>query len=577
MAPLRSTWKKVFKTVLLTSLAVTLPIGVTRELGVWEAAELTSYDDLLRRRPAEKPDDRIVVVTIGDEDIDAVGQYPIPDDKFAELLEKLESYQPKVIGLDIARDLPYGSKAGHEQLRAVIKQSSTIISGCLLSTNTHPGSPPAPGAQPEGLGFASFPEEKADATIRRVNLNGTPGQYAKTLRRNHTCNNYDAKNVLPSLSLLVAQDYLDKSGISADLDPGGNVRFKQAVLQRIDSRFGGYRHLDTHEDQIMLNYRGDRAFATLSMQEVLKDHGDRQASRVADKVVLIGSTSEVSKDFLSTPYLNTQVGYTKMHGVFVHANAVSQILGAVLDNRPLIRSWPELGEILWIWICALGGGFVAFYNRRMGLFILGTGAIALALWGLCYWVLLAQALWIPLVPAVWAATLTGLGVWLKQLADRTGYSNAILEQFSEQLRGLSARGTGQANYLENLVQRARLARQSQQATTLLDVASTPETDFSATPELQELYQQVTQQVRQDFEAERRTQEQAITQAIAPQLAHRRLQTLLSRAQTAHAQPASQPAPQPAPPRPALGPPISLPIAHAATPQAPLTQPTPNHS
>lgn len=74
---------------------------------------------------ARKRDEHIVIVGIDEKDIAWVKQYPIPDEKIAELLTKLETYKPLAIGLDIFKNVPV--EPGGEQLAQVLRSNSNII------------------------------------------------------------------------------------------------------------------------------------------------------------------------------------------------------------------------------------------------------------------------------------------------------------------------------------------------------------------------------------------------------------------------------------------------------------------
>ncbi len=532
----KASLQSMLKTVLLTSLVVTVPLVAGRMVGWFEPSELAAYDDFTQRRPDEKPDDRVVIVTIGDDDIEQLQQFPIHDDTFANALEKLEGYQPRAIGLDLARDVPQGLPAGRKRLTQIIAKSETIVSGCLLSTENHPGSPPAPGTPEGGAAFADFSPDR-DQVVRRVRLVSTPAKPSKPTRTAHLCNDARPENEIPSLSFSLAQLYLEGSGIKPEPDANGQIQLGKQVLHRLDARFGSYAHADVDAYQMMLNYRGSQAIVReVSIVDLLQNKVN--PALIRDRVVLIGSSSEVSKDFLSTPYIKTQIGSRTMLGVEVHAHAVSQILSAVLDHRLLIQSWSETSEVLWIWIWSLGSGLLAFYNRRLGLFLLVLGVTVLALWGICYGLFLYQGLWIPFIPALMSAVLTGLSVRLVDLASRTGYAQAVYEQLREQWQGNAAGRDRQGDYLAHLVQRAQAVRQGHDAATLLSLGDQPTT--FATPQMKALYEQIAEKVRQDVAAEQASQQAAMPQSRGSSSKASRMQTLLNRAQRSRTQLAAQP-------------------------------------
>lgn len=525
----------MLKTVLLTSLLFTVPVVAIRVLGGFEGLELAAYDAFMRRRPAESMDDRIVVVTINDDDIEELQQFPIHDGTLAGVLQKLESYQPAAIGLDIARDVPQGPVAGRKQLSQVIEKSAAIVSACLLSSSNHPGSPPAPGTPAEGAAFADFPID-VDKTVRRTILVSTPAKTNKPVRREHVCNDASTENEIPSLSFQLATMYLAGQEIKPEATANSEIQLRQQVLSRLWSGFGGYAHMDADDYQMMLNYRGaNQVFQEVSINQVLQNKVDPGSIR--DRVVLIGYTSEVSKDTLSTPFIETQSGSRSMHGVMVHANAVSQILSAVLDQRPLIQSWSKVGEVLWIFAWSLGSGVIAFYNRRLGWFLIVLVASGGLLWGICYALFLYQGLWVPFVPTLTVMILTALGVRLLDLANRTGYAQAVYEHLRENMIGNSVGRDRTGDYLESLVRRARAVRQGQDAKELMAVGD--DVDAFATPEMKALYEQIAHKVRKDVAAEQSARQAAMAKTPGNSKLSR-INALLNRAQYSRTQ--IQPAP-----------------------------------
>jgi adenylate cyclase len=57
--------------------------------------EWGAFDQYLRLRPTEPPDDRIAIVGINEADLQEIGQPIIPDAIYARLLEKLKARQPE--------------------------------------------------------------------------------------------------------------------------------------------------------------------------------------------------------------------------------------------------------------------------------------------------------------------------------------------------------------------------------------------------------------------------------------------------------------------------------------------------
>jgi len=527
--------RRFASTVLLGSVVVTAILGSVRQLKGFETAEFAAYDRFIRLRPQPEPDPRILIVGITEDDLRGRQEYPIQDGTLAELLSKLESYGPRAIGLDVARDIPIGPAAGRQQLTDVISQSDRIVSVCLLSSEGQPGLPPAPGTPPANTGFAGFSPDQHDGIVRRSRLVSQAREFSGFTNLSHLCNETRPDLQLSSFSFLLSMLYLDQEGIRPEPDGNQQIQLKSTLLNSLSPSIGSYIREDITDYQLMLNYRAAQgAFPQVSLSDVLS--GNISQQEIQDKVVLIGYTSQVEKDVLQTPYIETAQGLRNMTGVVLHGQAVSQLLSAVLDGRPLITSWSEPGEMLWIWLWALAGGTLAFYYQRPLVLALLSGSAIASCWGLS-WFLFQQGLWVPLVPTAWGILLTALGVLLFRQARQGGYAQAIYEQLREQLsngprKGVAGGGSS-LSYLEDLVQRARRVRQGEEQSAGQGQGS-PELDmaFDAV-EQQGLYDQIRAEVEAEVEAQQASRSRVQREEHAA--AERdRIQALLNRAQSLRA-------------------------------------------
>ena len=110
---------------LLPGLSLIGVMVAIRLLGLLQVLEWKALDFALRSRPAEPVDNHVTIVTITEPDIQALDEYPISDGALAALLETLQTYNPRVIGLDIFRDIEIGS--GNQRLTQVLANSENII------------------------------------------------------------------------------------------------------------------------------------------------------------------------------------------------------------------------------------------------------------------------------------------------------------------------------------------------------------------------------------------------------------------------------------------------------------------
>ncbi|MHC5827097.1 MAG: CHASE2 domain-containing protein [Nostoc sp.] len=76
-----------------------------------------------------------------------------------------------------------------------------------------------------------------------------------------------------------------------------------------------------------------------SLEDILSDKINLDLLK--DKVVIIGVTANTVSDTWSTPYSTAQQDYQEISGVFIQAQMVSQVLSAVLDQRPILWVLPD--------------------------------------------------------------------------------------------------------------------------------------------------------------------------------------------------------------------------------------------
>ncbi|MEB3210434.1 MAG: CHASE2 domain-containing protein, partial [Leptolyngbyaceae bacterium] len=280
--------KRIGSMVLLTSVAVAAVTVGLRYGGLLEKTELEAYDRFMRLKPREAIDERVLVVGVEESDIQTLQEYPLHDGTLAQALEILDSYNPRAIGLDIARDVPQGPPQGRVALTDVLSSSDRIVSACLLSSATQPGVPPAPGTAPDLVGFADFPED-IGGVIRRSIMISVPSPPPVVVGQPHLCNDDSPDNEVLSLSFLLGLIYLEAEGIFPDQTEWGALTIGTVVFDPLSERSGGYASTGAFDYQVMLNYRSPvNAVRQVSLVDVLEEQVD--PSWIDDRVVLIGYT-----------------------------------------------------------------------------------------------------------------------------------------------------------------------------------------------------------------------------------------------------------------------------------------------
>ncbi|MEG3843546.1 EAL domain-containing protein, partial [Microcoleus sp. herbarium14] len=365
-----------------------LNVGV-RRLGWLQTWELGSFDSLVRLQPEPAPDPRLLVVGISEADIQALGRFPISDGAIAQTLTKLQKYRPKVIGLDLYRDLP--QQPGHQELLDQLK-APNVVAIAKLSDSESPGVPAPPGVPPDRVGFNDFVLD-ADGVVRRNLLSVSKPD----------------KTTAFSFALQLAVLYFKDRVLQENSSVNPNqINWGQAEFVPLKSDSGGYANLDARGYQILLKYRSALQVARqVSIRQVL--NGEIDPSWVKDKIVLIGTTAPSTRDVFLTPYSPALKQSPKMPGVLLHAQMLSQILSAVLEGRSLFWMWPEWAEILWNCSWAVVGGAVAWrivHPARAGLV---GGAALIGLFGISLAIFIGGG-WVPLVSPALGLVVTGVGV-----------------------------------------------------------------------------------------------------------------------------------------------------------------------
>jgi CHASE2 domain-containing sensor protein len=376
----------------MISLTVTgLVLGV-RHLGWLQPLELRVYDRMMLLRRDEGQDPRLLIVAITEADIRSLNRATPSDEAIAQALKTLERYQPQVIGLDLYRDLP--QEPGNAALLTQLQSPNTIVI-TKLGNGSDDYVPAPPSVAEDQIGFNDFVIDP-DGVIRRSLVFGGP--YA-------------------SFAIQIAFRYLNAYDIlpqASSLDPT-YMQLGNAVFIPLTPNAGAYEGLDAAGYQVMLNYRSPRNLARqVTLTDVLNDRVNPDWIR--GKVVLIGTTAPSGKDLFYTPYSAGESADHLMSGVEIHAQIVSQILSAALDDRPLIWFWHDWGEGLWILAWSLTGGMIAWWVRHPVALGLSSIAGLASLSGTCFFLFTYYG-WVPAVaPAI--ATVATIGVMVAYRAQQ---------------------------------------------------------------------------------------------------------------------------------------------------------------
>jgi adenylate cyclase len=392
------TWRPLLISVPIVS---TLVIG-TRLMGIQQPLELAALDQFFIHRPSEKKDSRIVIVDITEKDVRKIGKWPMSDEQLAQIITNIKQQNPRVIGLDIYRDLP--QEPGHKNLVNIYKTTPNLIGIQKIYQGGN------------STGINPSPELKA---LNQIGANDLPLDGDGRIRRGLLYIDDFHGNTVESFALKLALFYLKKDGIidkAADSNPN-YLQLGKTVYRRFEANDGGYVNTDASGYQLQLNYRvNTKNFTKVSLMDTLENR--IPDSLFKDKIVIIGASADSLNDLFWSPYSSQM--FTKperMPGVIIHANLVSQIISGAIDGKQQIKTLPEPLEDLWILIASIIGASLCWQQRQitgndklrptlilLSVFLAGGGIVAIS------FLAFVNSWWVPVVPPLLALSWSAIAV-----------------------------------------------------------------------------------------------------------------------------------------------------------------------
>ena len=425
----------------VASVVFALVVGL-RATGVLQELELGLYDQYVRQFDAHSSASRVVVVGVTEDDIRALGHWPLTDTELAAALERLAELGPRAVGIDIYRDIEVrdtGGGSGQPALRAVFRKYPFLIAPMRFGDGPPFAVPPPPFLSGfDQVGFVDVVIDD-DGKVRRGLL------YLD-----------DGETSYESMSLKLALLELQAEEIAPAPDPSHPeyLRLGRSTFRPFRSDDGGYSGADDRGYQYLLDFgAGGTPYKVFPLATLTGGRVPR--AEVEGKVALIGVTAGSVPDTFYVASSRVGENATALRGLMLHARLVDQLMSAALDGRrPLrpIAGWQEVGLILAVSL--LGGGAGLWTRspwRFLGVVLLGTAALVIG-----GYALFAARLWLPVAaPALaWAASAAGVTAYTVGLERRqrgllmrlfrSHVSPEVADAIWQQRRAVHGRGTGAA-------------------------------------------------------------------------------------------------------------------------------------
>ncbi|MEW6262262.1 MAG: adenylate/guanylate cyclase domain-containing protein [Thermodesulfobacteriota bacterium] len=334
-------------------------------------AELKLLDLKFQARAPLTIDQRLILISIGDKDIDVLGRWPWPRDYHANLIEVLSAYGASIIAFDLLfNQADESTPFSDANLSEVMAKTGNVCLALALSGEEGGGEIlPLDSLvrSAVGLGFANSPPDE-DGVVRRVRLK-YGGYY--------------------SFGLEVYRRYLESS----------SQKFDTESRSASESKITGNR-LSTPLDargRLMVNYpAATSAWRWVSYAQVLQSYlrtlsgqtPSLDLNEFKGKIVLVGSTITGIPDIIETSLGRSAYG-VELHASVINSLLQRRFISPLPDwlNGLIYFSLLALGALLLTWLRPMKGGLALF---ALAAAMVAVSFLAFFRWGL--WVRLTEPL-----------------------------------------------------------------------------------------------------------------------------------------------------------------------------------------
>ncbi len=379
-------WQSFSFRLLLVTVVPLIIIGLN-STGTLERLSLLGYDGLFMLR-GETPVNNAIFLVKQDEASTDFYNTRLSDwsrSYHARLVRKLSEAGAELVVFDYDFSRPTTKEEDAAFASAIADAGNVILANRLLPSGEI--AQPIPAFSDESLGEGFF-----DTLLDR------DGYWRRMIYMNLTREGYIYFS-LPMAAVEIYEDFPES----------------QRILDDPDALGWGHHKLPFPD--MLINYAGPAGhYPSISFYKILEN--DFDPSLVKGKIVLVGNTHRLGKDFFSVPTDK------RMSGLEVHANAIATIL----DDR-FIKPVDKWLLMLLIIISGLAGGLVIFLrhpNLRSN-FLLMISGVSLIMLSAGY-LFVYRTIWLDFVPL--------LQVFLFNISVATTYQWRLSRLREKEIRGL---------------------------------------------------------------------------------------------------------------------------------------------
>jgi adenylate cyclase len=359
------------------------------QAGLWQSVERFGYDVLFQVRAQILPpvwDSRLVVVAIDDATLQRYGRFPLPRERYTELLKILQASQPAAIGFDIL----FAEPTPQDRLLAKAMEDHGNVVLAIAGNRHKQTLQVVPALAKVTAQGHILTRSEPDGIHRQVEL---------------------YLSGFPALSVALLQAY--NQSLAQIIHPEGQQGVPPvAVPVAVATKSA---------QSAWINWpgptQGARGLATYSLADVLQGQIDPQV--FANKIVLVGMTA-TGEDTLRTPFEHQP----PTAGVYLHAAVLDGIM-----NQKLLRRLPDWASMLMLGMIGISSSVMLFplgFRRRTGVALLLP-----TLWGaISLGVFIQLNVWLPTFAPVCTFLLAGLGMQMLEQREKQMMMNLFARHVS---------------------------------------------------------------------------------------------------------------------------------------------------
>ncbi|MDX9702611.1 MAG: CHASE2 domain-containing protein [Candidatus Auribacterota bacterium] len=317
------------KTVLTTGVIIGLIISVCYYIGLFDKLEAIAIDLRFQFRQNPPLSKNLAVIGVTKNCIDDMGEYPIPRDAYADVINYISEGGAKSICLDIFFDLPSSNSEADMRLAEAIRTAGNVTLPTFTAQKIT--ALPVRDGMYSTVSMRNNLKIFEDATKRRGHINIIPGSDGKIRYVPGAIREQD-EVVFP----MAIESYLEYRGVDKEQVEIGLNYFKidnlKVPLDNFKTLQVNYFNPENAIDFMNIDLPSELLASGISFfyfNDVLKGH---VASRFfKDKIVLLGQTSHglSNSDEYITPF-------DVMFGAFIQASLINSLLTENFVQKPSV-------------------------------------------------------------------------------------------------------------------------------------------------------------------------------------------------------------------------------------------------